>query len=874
MKKFLTLLMALCLMVGVLCIGVYAGAQDPAAGTVMRVIGVEQTSANAYTSHILEDFDNFEDGWNYAMDLAGDEDEMEENNYGRVLVEVYADWVAVAGEFTDDWINGDGFKWDTIFVPENARVTLNLNGHTIDRGLTNVWNNGEVICISDEADVIINNGTIKGGFAEYGAGGIHIMDDANVTLNDVHFVGNTTMWDGGAIAVSDGSTLTVNGGSFENNSAAAGKSVTTSYGGAVYVEDATAVFDGVEFKGNNGPSESSLGAAIYADNSDVTIKNCTFEGNGVARDSAKAADSVIHGVDSTIKVTASTFKDNGGEVKDGGCDYSALFALGNSTLAVDESEISGNLSYFIFNDVDGSKIRISNTKMVDNKSAIMCGDTDTSVDSYFEVCTFENNGKFENVSFYEIASVLTFYNCSMGDCIFASDRFVRFFDDVPESDVVLSVSALKNDGTTELIADYNSFENGWNAAMKLAMDSDTMTTKGYDRVVVDIHRNWNAQGGQFTSKFFNGVGFDWDAIYVQPGVKITLNLNGHTIDRGLESWQENGEVICVDDNADLIINNGTITGGDSGNGAGGIHINDGAKVTLNDVHVDGNVASADDGAAIAVYDDATLIMNGGSISNNTVYAGLIDLYQYYGSVFVEDSTAIFNNVEFKNNVSVNRENSNSKGIAIYAKNSDITINNCTFDGNGYTETEDGPITAASNLEFHDCDVTIKDSTFTNNRGSVLIDYDGTEIDIENCVITKNRNAYLLRDSSFSTIHMTNTQIVDNVGRTYDGGYWGDGVEYFKNCVINNNDSSDGCDFTLFDDVTFEDCDLGDSTFFDADGAIFVNTEVPAGFPKGAGSIFNDNTPATSLSLIALVVAIVSVGTNFVCFKKKTNTESK
>ena len=867
--------MALCLMVGVLCISVFAGAQDPAAGTVMRVIGVEQTSANAYTSHILEDFDNFEDGWNYAMELAGDEDEMEENNYGRVLVEVYADWVAVAGEFTDDWINGDGFKWDTVFVPENARVTLNLNGHTIDRGLTNVWNNGEVICISDEADVIINNGTIKGGFAEYGAGGIHIMDDAKVTLNDVHLVGNSTMWDGGAIAVSDGSTLTVNGGSFENNSAAAGKSVTTSYGGAVYVEDATAVFDGVKFKSNNGPSESSLGAAIYADNSDVTIKNCTFEGNGVARDSAKPADSVIHGVDSTIKVTASTFKDNGGEVKDGGCDYSALFALGNSTLTVDESEISGNLSYFIFNDVDGSKIRISNTKMVDNKSAIMCGDTDTSVDSYFKVCTFENNGKFENVSFYEIASFLTFYNCSMGDCIFASDRFVRFIDDVPESDVVLSVSALKNDGTTELIADYNSFENGWNAAMKLAMDSNTMTTKGYDRVVVDIHRNWNAQGGQFTSKFLNGVGFDWDAIYVQPGVKITLNLNGHTIDRGLESWQENGEVICVDDNADLIINNGTITGGDSGNGAGGIHINDGAKVTLNDVHVDGNKTAVDDGAAIAVYDNATLIMNGGSISNNKMATGaLVELAECLGSVYVEDSTATFNNVEFRNNVSLHDE-AQSEGMAIYGKNSQIEINKCTFEGNGAANEAENIERASSTIKAVDCRLTIKDSLFTNDGSNSTIMYDGTVLTIDNCVFTQTENTYLLLERYSSVLYVSNSIFTDNKSRVFEDGMWNTEGSYFKTCFFNNNDSPyEDQDFVLGDPVTFEDCDLGDSILWDNGNGIYVNTEVPAGSIKGAGSIFNDNTPATSLSLIALVVAIASVATNFAFFKKKTNTESK
>jgi hypothetical protein len=47
--------------------------------------------------------------------------------------------------FASNW--GDGFAWSTIYVPENANISLNLNGHTINRGLEDSEDDGEVIYI-------------------------------------------------------------------------------------------------------------------------------------------------------------------------------------------------------------------------------------------------------------------------------------------------------------------------------------------------------------------------------------------------------------------------------------------------------------------------------------------------------------------------------------------------------------------------------------------------------------------------------------------------------------------------------------------------------------------------------------------------------
>ena len=92
------------------------------------------------------------------MEKAVDYEYLQDRDYDRIVVDLHADWKANAkGEFGDS--EGEGFECSTICIPAKARVMLNMNGHTIDRGLgdRNQFD-GEVICIDEKADVIINGG--------------------------------------------------------------------------------------------------------------------------------------------------------------------------------------------------------------------------------------------------------------------------------------------------------------------------------------------------------------------------------------------------------------------------------------------------------------------------------------------------------------------------------------------------------------------------------------------------------------------------------------------------------------------------------------------------------------------------------------------
>ena len=217
-----------------------------------------------HDSEVIE-FTVFEDGWNYAMETA--------NSGKEVYVTLLADWTAKTGQFTDDFFNGAGFDYDTIYFANDVTVTLDLNGFTIDRGLTSPEANGEVMFINDDANVTIKNGTIKGGYSNNGAGGIHI-EGANVNLIDLVFSNNrVSNDDGAALQHVDGGELYMKNCIFEGNNC---KNEGFDIFGTVFLDGVDKVrIEDCYFSRNEG---IDYGAGIYSyDCEDIEIKNSTFE---------------------------------------------------------------------------------------------------------------------------------------------------------------------------------------------------------------------------------------------------------------------------------------------------------------------------------------------------------------------------------------------------------------------------------------------------------------------------------------------------------------------------------------------------------------------------------------------------------------------
>ena len=878
MKKFFTILLMICLMVSVLSIASItafaadAPADEPAAGTVLRISALKKDGTPA----VIKDYDNFKDGWNAAIKLAENEDEMRNKSYDRVVVDLYADWTAKSGSFG----SGDGFDSGIIQFPTNTRVTLNLNGHTIDRDLSDWKWSGEVIYVDEKANVIINNGTITGGWSGGGAGGIHIDDGAQVELNDVNIKDNTSDDDdGGGIAIYDNATLIVNGGSFENNKLDGGGTeggYSSYYGGAVYVNDSTAVFNGVTFKNNYTVQYDCFGAAIYAAGSNITISECTFDGNGRNKGSEKnsAPMSTIHADDSSITVQGSTFVGNGDKYysqSKGG--YSAVFLLEDSTLIMKKGEannsFSGNAAHFLFNDTDDSTICVSDTDFVDNASAVLYGDNQTSADSYFKNCTFKNNKNDKFVSFYDVNTTLIFFDCDMGDSTFGDKSYLQFVNEkeqtpgeVPAEGTVLRVSGLKRDGTLVAIKDYKNFEDGWNAAMTLADDSSEMKKNDYSRVVVDMYANWNSSGywNTYSGKFGEGKGFKWDTICFASDVRMTLNLNGFTIDRNVPKPEADGEVIYIDSDADVIINNGTIRGGWSDTGAGGIQIKGGAKVTLNNVNITGNSAEDDHGSAIAMYGGAELIMNGGSISHNLVYSEEIEAY---GTVYVDGgSTVVLNDVTIS-------ENDGLEGAALYIEDGKVTLNNCTIENN---ETNDYMY---SLICIYDGELIINGGEIKNNGDfyykpyTLFLLYDDIKVSIsDGCKITGNQTSRMYWQAEGSDVYfnISESEITDNFCPIYPYGSFVDKASYtYTECKFNNNNRGGLAESvfigTPYDETALINCEFGDTTFTNKQYLDFGNG-------VGVGSIFGEGSLSMIVSILSLIASGVAIFLTVYYNKKK------
>ena len=487
--------------------------------------------------------------------------------------------------------------------------------------------------------------------------------------------------------------------------------------------------------------------------------------------------------------------------------------------------------------------------------------------------------------------IMTIYLMASIFCI------TSFAVEVPASNAVIRVSGLKEDGITLYYpenCDYKDFAEGWEAAVDYACDDDFMDDNDLLRIVVDFYADWNANDkGEFGKSSWTG--FQYSTIYVPSDTRITINLNGHTINRGLTKWEYDGEVICINDDADLIINGGksgdpivkpgsapgeikfgTITGGFSCNGAGGIHMQDGSKLLLNNVNIVGNKVDYDDGAGIAVYDGATLTMNGGCISNNMSYN-----FVYGGGVYVEDASAFFTDVTFQDNQGHNRS---THGAAVYVDDGTLVMDGCEVIGNGLMKANDGDtrLVAYSIISIlNGSKVTMKETKFLENgyahetyvsfntlKYTTVISSKASYLTIEKCDFSDNNQVHLI-ESEATVLNASNSDFTENNSFAFYGNCAAGFNSSFTNCKFSYNDPMLELDDTFFFNISnaglsFVDCEFGEATFNNKSAAQFVDTDAP----NGVGSIFGEGSLAMLVAILALVASAVSICMTIVYNKKK------
>ena len=165
------------------------------------------------------------------------------------------------------------------------KITIDLDGHTMDRNRSSRDGDGHVIDVKDKATLTImssaDDGKLTGGYATDG-GGIMIEKKSKCIIDGrgtggtgagVIIQGNRSKKDGGGIYV--WGTLEMNGGTITGNKA-------SDEGGGIYVEDTGRLdIDGVTIS-ENASDDDGGGLRVdlrQGDNPDGTIKNCLVTDN-------------------------------------------------------------------------------------------------------------------------------------------------------------------------------------------------------------------------------------------------------------------------------------------------------------------------------------------------------------------------------------------------------------------------------------------------------------------------------------------------------------------------------------------------------------------------------------------------------------------
>lgn len=105
----------------------------------------------------------------------------------------------------------------TLVIGSNKTVTIDLGGHTLDRGLTSrdYDHGGQVITVRSGATLNLSNGTLKGGWG--GNGGGIANEGGTAALSNVTITGCVADDRGGGISNGTGGTLTLTGCTITDN---------------------------------------------------------------------------------------------------------------------------------------------------------------------------------------------------------------------------------------------------------------------------------------------------------------------------------------------------------------------------------------------------------------------------------------------------------------------------------------------------------------------------------------------------------------------------------------------------------------------------------------------------------------------------------
>lgn len=378
---------------------------------------------------------------------------------------------------------------------------------------------------------------------------------------------------------------------------------------------------------------------------------------------------------------------------------------------------------------------------------------------------------------------------------------------------------------------------------------------------------------------------DWDTksygrLYVNENATVTINMNGHSINRhiasdGYKNSVGDGEVFFVEKNAVLTINGGSsdithngrisngvwyedanatsmpikggvIVGGNSTNGAGGIHIKKGANVNLNNVTLAGNMADDKYGGGVRMKgENSNLTLNNSHIIYNAAegYGGGVYIDSENCTVNLKNSSSISYNTATKDDgggIYTNEEYTTIK----MSDDSEISHNTAKGKGGGIYSNDQ-----KTTVKMDD-DSEISDNTANGKGGGIYFNY--SKVVVKGGAFRNNRSNgggggaiylehYRNRFSTDSGV-LANITFENNYGAG-DGGAIHSEQEYVsvESCTITNNRAKDhgGGIYIYNDDNSISSCTITGNSANKGGGGVYTDsTETVA---LGGKLIIKDNT---------------------------------
>ena len=186
-----------------------------------------------------KNFISYNRGWIYAIEQSENTD---------VTVTLCRDWKGYFGEYLCVTATGNeyGTSNGRLYIPSSSKynITIDLNGYSIDRGLTSAVSDGSVFYVNTEGSLTIidsskeKTGKITGGNSTGNGGGIY-LDYGNLYLKGVTVTGNSAEYGAGiycddlydaVVYIQDDTKI------YENTASVSGGGIYV-YNGYLYVED-------------------------------------------------------------------------------------------------------------------------------------------------------------------------------------------------------------------------------------------------------------------------------------------------------------------------------------------------------------------------------------------------------------------------------------------------------------------------------------------------------------------------------------------------------------------------------------------------------------------------------------------------------------